>query len=77
MTSHINLEERIKIKALHDQGHNAPATAKYLNRQKQLFIMSCLSSMTQAYMTTHMHKNFPDQIWQGIAIKAQMKKPFL
>lgn len=34
MTSHINLEERIKIKALHDQGHNAPAIAKYLNRHK-------------------------------------------
>ena len=30
MTSYINLEERIKIKALHDQGHNAPEIAKYL-----------------------------------------------
>ena len=34
MASHINLEERIKIKALHDQGLNAPAIAKYLNRHK-------------------------------------------
>ena len=34
MANHINLEERIKIKTLHDQGLNAPAIAKYLNRHK-------------------------------------------
>lgn len=34
MASNITLEERIKIKALHDQGHDAPAIAKYLKRHK-------------------------------------------
>lgn len=34
MASHINLEERIKIKALHDQGFSAPEISKYLKRHK-------------------------------------------
>ena len=34
MTSNITIEERIKIKALHDQGHGVPGIAKYLKRHK-------------------------------------------
>jgi IS30 family transposase len=34
MAHNITLEERIKIKALHDQGLRAPSIAKYLNRHK-------------------------------------------
>jgi len=34
MVSNITIEERIKIKALHDQGYGAPKIAKYLERHK-------------------------------------------
>lgn len=34
MVSNIRIEERIKIKALHDQGHAVPSIAKYLKRHK-------------------------------------------
>ena len=34
MASNIRIEERIKIKALHDQGHGVSSIAKYLKRHK-------------------------------------------
>jgi IS30 family transposase len=34
MSKNINREERIKIKALFDQGYKAPYIADYLNRHK-------------------------------------------
>ena len=34
MASNITIEERIKIKALHDQGYGVPDIAKYLKRHK-------------------------------------------
>ena len=34
MASNIRIEERIKIKALHDQGHVVSSIAKYLKRHK-------------------------------------------
>ena len=34
MVSNIRIEERIKIKALHDQGHGVSSIAKYLKRHK-------------------------------------------
>ena len=34
MVSNIRIEERIKIKVLHDQGHGIASIAKYIKRRK-------------------------------------------
>ena len=34
MVSNLRIEERIKIKALHDEGHGVSSIAKYLKRHK-------------------------------------------
>ena len=51
MVSNIRIEERIKIKALHDKSHGVPSITKYFkieNYQKEV---------NREYMITNMLKN--------------------
>ena len=54
MIKNITIEERIKIKALHDQGYGVPKIAKYIKRHKT---RSYLNETNLENMIINMRKN--------------------